>query len=156
MTVRERRRTAMRHAFQYQAYREAVHEYRERAMAIRGQHIDAVPGSTSAGAHTDPTQQAAIRLVDMPPAIRDKALWVLAVNETWKDCAQEDGRDPHGLAYLFEENFRLTGENRGPDHNAEVRAEIMRVCRISERTFYSRLETVTDILVYHAAKRKLL
>ena len=156
MTPRERRQTAMRHAFRYQAYKREVREYRAQALAMRGQRIDAVPGSTSAGSHTDPTQQAAIRLADMPESLQTKAKWVKAVNDAWADCATEDGNDPHGLAFLLERNFRLTGEATGKDKNAAVREEIMREAHISQTTFYSRLETVADILVYHATRRGLL
>ena len=156
MTPRERRQIAMRHAFRYQAYKREVREYREKALAMRGQRIDAVPGSTSAGSHTDPTQQAAIRLADMPESLQTKAKWVKVVNDAWADCATEDGRDAHGLAFLLERNFRLTGEETGKDQNVAVREEIMREAHISMATFYNRLETVADILVYHAAKRGLL
>lgn len=156
MTVRERRRIAMSHAFHYQAYRREVQEYRERAMAMRGQRFDTVPGSTSAGSHTDPTEKAGIKLADMPEHLRQKAQWVKAINDTWADCLAEDYGDQHGLAYLLERNFRLTGEESGKDKNAAVRAGIMSACDISQTTFYNRLEMVTDILVYHAAKRKLL
>lgn len=156
MTPRERRQIAMRHAFRYQAYKREVGEYRSKALAIRGQRIDAVPGSTSAGTHTDPTQQAAIRLADMPESLKVKAKWVKAVNDAWADCLTEDMGDTHGLAFLLEKNFRLTGEETGKDQNTAVREEIMREAHISQTTFYSRLEIVADILVYHAAKRGLL
>lgn len=156
MTPKDRRHIARSHAFRYQAYRREVREYREKALAMRGQRIDALPGSTSAGSHTDPTQQAAIRLVDMPDSLQTKAKWVRVVNAAWKDCATEDGGDPHGLAFLLEKNFRLTGEETGKEQNAAVREEIMRESHISMTTFYKRLEAVTDIIVYHAAKRGLL
>jgi hypothetical protein len=125
-------------------------------MAMKGRPVDAVPGATSAGSHTDPTQQAAIRLADMPEVLKEKAAWVKVIDDTWKDCVTEDGGDPHGLAYLMDKNFRLTGEETGEDQNAVVREEIMKTCDISQRTFYSRLTTVADMLVYHATKRGLL
>lgn len=156
MTPRELRQIAMRHAFRYQAYKREVGEYRSRAMTMRGQRINAVPGSTSAGSHTDPTQQAAIRLADMPESLKAKAKWVKAVNDAWADCLAEDAGDAHGMAFLLERNFRLTGEETGKEQNAVVREEIMREAHISMSTFYNRLETVADILVYHAAKRGLL
>lgn len=156
MTPRERRRIAMRHAFMYQAYKREVQEYRAQALAMRGQRINAVPGSTSAGSHTDPTQQAGIKLADMPEKLKQKAAWVKTVNDAWADCATEDDGDPHGLAFLLERNFRLTGEATGKDKNAAVREEIMREAHISMATFYNRLENVADILVYHATRRRLL
>ena len=93
-----------------------------------------------------------LKLIDMPEHIRQKALWVRAVNDAWRECREDDKQ----LAYLFEHNFRLTGDILGPEHNTAVRARIMEELNISRPTFYNWLEAVADILVYHATKRKLL
>ena len=141
----------MSHAFRYQEYKAAVNAYVDWAMSMGGkQEIGGTP--VSSGHRSDPTARAAIRLVDMPEPIRTKALWVRAVNDAWRECRDDDEQ----LAYLFERNFRLTGEILGPEHNTAVRNAIVEELNISTPTFYNWLETVADILVYHAAKRKLL
>lgn len=151
MTQHERRRAAMSNAFRYQEYKAAVNAYVDWAMSMGGkQEIGGTP--VSSGHRSDPTARAAIRLVDMPEPIRTKALWVRAVNDAWRECRDDDEQ----LAYLFERNFRLTGEILGPEHNTAVRNAIVEELNISTPTFYNWLETVADILVYHAAKRKLL
>ena len=152
MTQHERRRAAMSHAFRYQEYKAAVNEYVSAILASQGgkQQFGGTP--VSSGHRSDPTAQAAIKLADMPEHIRIKELWVRAVNDAWKECADESEE----LAYLFEHNFRLTGDILGPEHNATVRAHIMEYLGIPLRTFYSKLEDACDILVYHATKRKLL
>lgn len=152
MTQHERRRAAMSHAFRYQEYKAAVNEYVSAILASQGgkQQFGGTP--VSSGHRSDPTAQAAVKLADMPEHIRVKAMWVRAVNDAWRECAEESGE----LAYLFEHNFRLTGDVLGQEHNATVRAHIMEHLGIQLRTFYERLENVCDILVYYAAKRKLL
>ena len=152
MTQRERRRAAMRHAFRYQEYRAAVNDYVLSVLASQGgkQQFGGTP--VSGGHRSDPTAQAGIKLAEMPEPLRTKALWVRAVNDAWKECAAEDD----DLAYLFEHNFRLTGDILGPEHNTAVRERIMEDLGIPLRTFYDKLEDSCDILVYYAAKRKLL
>lgn len=152
MTQRERRRAAMRHAFRYQEYRAAVSAYVDSIISSQGgkQQFGGTP--VSGGHRSDPTAQAAIKLAEMPEPLRTKALWVRAVNDAWRECAAEDD----DLAYLFEKNFRLTGDILGPEHNTAVRNEIVEELNISTSTFYQWLEAVADILVYHATKRKLL
>ena len=153
MTQIERRRIAMSHAFRYQAYKREVAEYRENALStLRSPRTDALPGSTGAGSHSDPTERAGVRLADMPEPLRSRALWVKSVEDAWQEC-REESRE---LAILFERNFRLTGETLGKEHNTEVREQIMEALKISQSTFYERLEDAADILVYHATKRKLL
>ena len=151
MTQQDRRRAAMSHAFKYQAYKAEVQAYTDWAMSQTGKQQLGGTGISS-GHRSDPTARAAIKLVDMPEHIRTKALWVRAVNDAWRECAEESRE----LAYLFERNFRLTGKTLGPDHNTAVRMGIMEETGISMRTFYDRLNDVCDILVYHATKRKLL
>lgn len=150
MTQRDRRRAAMRHAFRYQPYKDEVTAYVDSCLALSAPK-ERIGGSAS-GHRSDPTARAGIKLAEMPESIRMKALWIRAVNDAWSECAEDDG----DLAYLFEKNFRLTGNTLGPEHNTEVRNEIIEHLRISTSTFYERLEAVTDILVYHATKRKLL
>ena len=151
MTQQDRRRAAMSHAFRYQEYKAEVQAYIDWAMSQTGKQQLGGTGISS-GHRSDPTARAAIKLVDMPEHIRAKALWVRAVNDAWRECAEESGE----LAYLFEHNFRLTGETLGPEHNAAVRMGIMEECGISVPTFYKWLEDACDVLVYHATKRKLL
>ena len=151
MTQQDRRRAAMSHAFRYQAYKAEVQAYIDWALSQTGKQQLGGTGISS-GHRSDPTARAAIKLIDMPEHIRTKALWVRAVNDAWRECAEESKE----LAYLFEHNFRLTGEILGPDHNTAVRMRIMEETGISMRTFYDRLNDVCDILVYHATKRKLL
>ena len=141
----------MSHAFRYQEYKAAVQAYIDAALSQTGKQQLGGTGISS-GYRSDPTARAAIKLIDMPEHIRTKALWVRAVNDAWRECAEESRE----LAYLFERNFRLTGETLGPDHNTAVRMGIMEYTGISMRTFYDRLNDVCDILVYHATKRKLL
>lgn len=151
MTQQDRRRAAMSHAFRYQEYKAAVQAYIDWALGSTGKQQLGGTGISS-GHRSDPTARAAIKLVDMPEHIRTKALWVRAVNDAWRECAEESRE----LAYLFERNFRLTGDILGPEHNTAVRVGIMEHTGISMRTFYDRLNEVCDILVYHATKRKLL
>ena len=152
MTQRDRRGAAMKHAFRYQEYKAVVRDYTERALSQSGGKQFEEGSGVSSGHRSDPTARAAIKLVDMPEPIRTKALWVLAVNDAWREC-REDSRE---LAFLFEKNFRLTGDVLGPEHNTAVRESIMAKTGISQTTFYDWLESACDILVYHAAKRKLL
>lgn len=151
MTQQDRRRAAMSHAFRYQEYKAEVQAYIDWAMSQTGKQQLGGTGISS-GHRSDPTARAAIKLIDMPEHIRTKALWVRAVNDAWQECAEESKE----LAYLFEHNFRLTGDILGPEHNTAVRMRIMEETGISMRTFYDRLNDVCDILVYHATKRKLL
>lgn len=151
MTQQDRRRAAMSHAFKYQAYKAEVQAYIDWAMSQTGKQQLGGTGISS-GHRSDPTARAAIKLIDMPEHIRTKALWVRAVNDAWRECAEESKE----LAYLFEHNFRLTGDVLGPEHNTAVRTFIMEQIGISMRTFYDKLNDACDILVYHATKRKLL
>ena len=151
MTQQDRRRAAMSHAFRYQEYKAEVQAYIDWAMSQTGKQQLGGTGISS-GHRSDPTARAAIKLIDMPEHIRTKALWVRAVNDAWRECREDDKQ----LAYLFEHNFRLTGDILGPEHNTAVRARIMEELNISRPTFYNWLEAVADILVYHATKRKLL
>lgn len=141
----------MSHAFRYQEYKAAVQEYTDWALSQTGK-AQLSGTAVSSGHRSDPTANAAIKLVDMPEHIRTKALWVRAVNDAWREC-REDSKE---LAFLFEHNFRLTGDILGPEHNAAVRTFIMEQTGISQTTFYDWLESVCNILVYHATKRKLL
>ena len=152
MTQRERRRAAMSHAFRYQEYKAAVNDYVSAVLASQGgkQQFGGTP--VSSGHRSDPTAQAAVKLADMPEHLRTKALWVRAVNDAWEECAAESD----DLAFLFEQNFRLTGEILGQEHNAAVRERIVEELGIAVPTFYKWLEDACDILVYYATKRKLL
>ena len=152
MTQHDRRRAAMSHAFKYQQYKADVNAYVDACMALVAPKQQLEGTGVSSGHRSDPTARAAIKLAEMPEPIRTKALWVRAVNDAWRECREDDKQ----LAYLFEKNFRLTGEILGPEHNTAVRKLIMDECGISVSTFYEWLENVADILVYHATKRKLL
>ena len=151
MSQHERRRAAMSHAFKYQRYKADVAEYIEWAISQMSpkQQLEGTP--VSSGHRSDPTAHAAIRLADMPEHIRVKALWIRAIEAAWKECRVDEE-----LGYLFEKNFRLTGEPLGPEHNTAVRNQIVEALGISTSTFYTRLTEAADVLVYHAAKRKLL
>lgn len=141
----------MSNAFRYQEYKAAVNAYIDWALSQTGkQQLGGT--AVSSGHRSDPTARAAIKLIDMPEHIRTKALWVRAVNDAWRECREDDKQ----LAYLFERNFRLTGDILGPEHNTAVRERIIEELNISRPTFYNWLEAVSDILVYHATKRKLL
>ena len=155
MTQQDRRRAAMSHAFRYQEYKAEVQAYIDWAMSQTGKQQLGGTGISS-GHRSDPTARAAIKLIDMPEHIRTKALWVRAVNDAWRECKEDDAGEKYGLAFLLEHNFRLTGDILGPEHNTAVRAYIIEQAGITRPTFYNRLEAVCDILVYHAAKRKLL
>lgn len=152
MTQRDRRRAAMSHAFRYQEYKAELNDYADACLAMVAPKQKLSGTAVSSGHRSDPTAHAAIKLSEMPEPLRNKALWIRAVNDAWRECREDDKQ----LAYLFEKNFRLTGDILGPEHNTAVRENIMDECNISVRTFYEWLETVADILVYHAAKRKLL
>lgn len=151
MTQQDRRRAAMSHAFKYQAYKAELNAYIDSCMALTGKQQLGGTAVTS-GHRSDPTARAAIKLAEMPEHLRNKALWVRAVNDAWREC-REESRE---LALLFERNFRLTGDILGPEHNTAVRVAIMEECGISVSTFYKWLENSCDVLVYHATKRKLL
>ena len=141
----------MSNAFRYQEYKAAVNAYIDWALSQTGkQQLGGT--AVSSGHRSDPTARAAIKLIDMPEHIRTKALWVRAVNDAWRECREDDKQ----LAYLFERNFRLTGEILGPEHNTAVRNAIIEELGISTTTFYEWLENTADVLVYHATKRKLL
>ena len=152
MTQHDRRRAAMSNAFKYQQYMAEVNAYVDSCMALVAPKQQLGGTGVSSGHRSDPTARAAIKLAEMPEPIRNKALWVRAVNDAWRECRDDDEQ----LAYLFEKNFRLTGEILGPEHNTAVRNAIVGELGISMTTFYEWLETVADILVYHATKRKLL
>ena len=151
MTQQDRRRAAMSHAFRYQEYKAAVAQYVDWAMSQTSKQQLGGTAITS-GHRSDPTARAAIRLVDMPEHLRTKALWVRAINDAWKEC-RDESKD---LGLLFERNFRLTGDILGPEHNTAVRAGIMEELNITRATFYNWLQDASDVLVYHATKRKLL
>ena len=151
MSQHERRRAAMSHAFRYQEYKAAVAQYVDSVLAMCGKaQVRGTP--ISSGHRSDPTARAAIKLAEMPEPIRIKELWVRAVNDTWRELRAED----KSMACLFEKNFHLTGDILGPEHNTAVRNGIVEELDISMRTFYSWLNEVTDVLVYHASRRKLL
>ena len=152
MTQHDRRRAAMSNAFKYQQYKAEVNAYIDSCMALVAPKQQLGGSAVTSGHRSDPTARAAIKLAEMPEYIRSKALWVRAVNDAWREC-REESKD---LAYLFEKNFRLTGEILGKEHNGEVRNDIIEELNISRPTFYNWLEAAADILVYHAAKRKLL
>ncbi|MBR5260439.1 MAG: hypothetical protein IKV48_08255 [Eggerthellaceae bacterium] len=151
MTQHDRRRAAMSNAFKYQQYKAEINAYIDSCMALTGKQQLGGSAVTS-GHRSDPTARAAIKLAEMPEHLRTKALWVRAVNDAWREC-REDSKE---IAYLFEHNFRLTGDILGPEHNTAVRNDIIDELNISVSTFYEWLENVADILVYHATKRKLL
>lgn len=152
MTQHDRRRAAMSHAFRYQQYKAEINAYVDSCLALVAPKQQLSGTGVSSGHRSDPTAHAAIKLAEMPEPLRNKALWVRAVNDAWRECREDDAQ----LALLFERNFRLTGEILGPEHNTAVRNAIIEELGISTTTFYEWLESVGDILVYHATKRKLL
>ena len=152
MTQHDRRRAAMSHAFRYQAYKAEVAAYVDSCLALVAPKQQLSGTGVSSGHRSDPTAHAAIKLAEMPEPLRTKTLWIRAVNDAWRECLEDD----KDLAYLFEKNFRLTGDILGPEHNTAVRQAIVEDLGISVPTFYKWLEDVADILVYHASKRKLL
>ena len=142
----------MSNAFKYQQYKAELNAYVDACMALVAPKQQFDGTGVSSGHRSDPTTRAAIKLAEMPEPLRTKALWVRAVNDAWRECREDDKQ----LAYLFERNFRLTGDVLGPEHNTAVRERIIEELNISRPTFYNWLEAVSDILVYHATKRKLL
>lgn len=142
----------MSHAFRYQAYKAEAAAYVDSCLALVAPKQQLSGTGVSSGHRSDPTARAAIKLAEMPEPLRTKVLWIRAVNDAWRECLEDDKQ----LAYLFEKNFRLTGDILGPEHNTAVRNAIIEELGISTTTFYAWLENVADILVYHATKRKLL
>ena len=153
MTALERQKIAQGNAFQYQAYKDEIDAYRDSASGRKRGMLDAI---VSGGLPSDPTARAAIAACELPERLQYKELWVDAVDGAWAECLALDGDNKHGLAFLMEHNFHLTGKMLPREKNAENRMWIMRKCNISYSVFYARLSKITDILVYHAARNNLI
>lgn len=153
MTALERQKIAQGNAFQYQAYKDDLQEYFDKAM--RQTRKVSETGIVSAY-KPDPTARAGVMLACLPDRVEEKRKWIMAIDNAWDECRRLDGANKTGLSYLLEENFHLTGTVLPREKNGENRREIMRACGISETTFYDRLARVIEILVYHATTAGLL
>lgn len=154
MTTAERARTIHGHLFRYSADRLELEDYYEQAFRKNGKHREAgVRGSFV----SDPTARGGVMLAHLPPVLRIKADWCAAIEDALVECKVEDGDNLTGLAYIMKEYFCLFKEPRPKAKNGEAVDAICAACGIHHRSgFYSKVSKITDIVMYHAAKRKLI
>lgn len=107
-----------------------------------------------AGLPSDPTARAAILLAEMPEGTALKQKWCNAIEDAWAECVAQDAVNKNGMAFFMENVFSLT-EEPDADENS-VRDKVCAHCNIAIPTYYNWMKTVTQIVVYHAAKRGLL
>lgn len=153
MTVFERTRTVYRHLFRYNKYKERIDEYTDSAMRRNVKTDNAGVRGTY---RSDPTARGGVMLAQLPKRIAAKVQWCGAIEDTLAECKMEDGNDDYGLAYILREYFCVGTEPRDEDKNAEAITNICNVADISRSTFFRRVSRITDIVLYHAARRKLI
>ena len=153
MTQRERTAIIQKHMFQYAAYKQEIEDYMERAYGIVGKPSETGVHSTFI---SDPTGRGGVSLAHMPKKLVERRRWCKAIEGAMAECVLEDGDNETGLAYLFKEYFCLDGTRRRRSKNAEAIERICAASGISRSTFFSRMNKITDIVLYYALKKKLI
>jgi hypothetical protein len=154
VTAFERQKAAQSNAFRYQEYRAAIADYKRKVMRTSSKAPETA--GCSSGHTSDPTASMALKLADPPKYIKRRVRWVRAIEDAWAEAFSEDDGEEYGLAFAMERYFHLTGPTEGQEENTLVREEIMEKCGWSRSTFYQKLGTITEMLVYHAARKGLL
>jgi len=152
--ITSRERYAHKIMFTYQDNKELVQNFMSKAYRYTYKMSD--EPMVQKTFKSDPTARGGILLADPPEYIRDAVLKTEAVEAAWQEVKELDCGEPFGLAYLMEKNFCLTGNRRSKSANAVVRHKICSDCGIADRTFYSWMGQITDIMIYHATKRGLM
>lgn len=148
----ERNKEIHYHLYSYAAHKSDIEAYVSRAMRKTGRMNETgIRGSYI----SDPTARGGVMLAEFPKRLQKKADWVAVIEDAWAECLAEDNGEPHGLAYLMERNFCLTGAPREKKLNEEAQKRICDECGISKSTFFARLAKITRIVEYHATQKGL-
>jgi len=153
-TAPSRERFAHKILFSYQDNKDEVQKFLTKAYRYNYKTSD--EPSVMSTFKSDPTARGAMLLLDPPEHIRNAVLMVETVEAAWQEVKELDCGEPFGYSYLMEKNFCLTGKQRSRDQNAMMRHKICADCGIAERTFYSWMWQITEIVIYHATKRGLM
>lgn len=156
MQANSRRRIVQKKLFQYREYCAAIDEY---VQCSCGQTMRKNETGVRGSFRADPTARGGIALANPPKSITYMMRWVQAIEDTWRECALEDDADcleGIGLVRLMVDYFCLATEPRPRDENEQARERLCETCGISRSTFYERLNRISDIAVYHAARNGLL
>jgi len=151
-----RKSTVVWQLFNYQRSRDLIRQFEEDCLQQTKKENET--GISAPGNISNPTLRGAMLLLNPPKHVAMAQRWVKVIDRVWDEFREEDavsGKE-HGISYLFEKAYCLTGEPRAKGDNAKSKVEICEACHIAYRTFYSWLEKCIERTTYYAAKEGLI
>lgn len=146
MTQKEREREVRRRLYKYASYKRDVLQFTEDILYGTPSHDESGVRGTDI---SDPSGRAGTLLADMPAHLREKQKWIDAIDDAYDELVACDHGNKRGYAYVCNRIYGLDGRKK----RSVIAVSIE--CEISERAMYRRLNIITNIVCYHAAKNGL-
>lgn len=147
MKQRKREQTVRWHMHRYAKYKKDLANYVEDVMSFTPNKSET---GIRSGKVADIVAKAAIALIDIPKHLQEEQAWVEAIETAYKELLEMDRGNQFGYAYTCNKVYGMDGKKK-----RSVIAVSMD-CGISERALYRRLNTITNVMCYHATKHNLI
>ena len=148
MTQGERERIVRHAMFSYEEYKIAVKDYEGDILyGTRETDITGIHG----GGISDPSAQKGIALIEMEQKVNRMKEWIDVIETGMKELEAMDAGDRIGYKFIA---TRFYGIPTRRIKQGTVRIAIE--CHMSRKTVYNRLQTITNVMVFHATKHGLL
>lgn len=147
MRQRKREQVVRHHMHMYAKYKRDIADYV--GDVLNGTPVRSESGVRS-GKIADSTARAGISLIEMPKYLVDEQAWVESIEDAYKELLEMDKGNKLGYAYTCKKVYGMDGQKK----KSVIAVSID--CEITERAMYRRLNTITNIMCYHATKRNLI
>lgn len=99
---------------------------------------------------SNPTARAGIALTEIPSYLKEEMAWVESIEDAYRELLEIDKGNEYGYAYTCNKVYGMDGRKK----KSVIAVSID--CGISERALYRRLNTITNVMCYHATKHNLI
>lgn len=148
MTQRERERAVRFHLFNYGDLKQEIANY-EKDIIYGSKEVD-ITGIHGTGI-SDPSAQKGMKLAEKSEQLRINEKWIEAIDDGMKELLRMDKGNERGYLYICK---RMYGIPNRRFRQGTVRIAIE--CGLARSSIYSKLQTITNIMVFHAASKGLL
>ena len=148
MMQTDREQEVKRALTSYEEYVQEVKDYEDQII-FGSKDID-ITGVHGTGI-SDPSAKKAMALTDMPRYLQRKRSWIEAIDDGLEELSRMDNGNKKGLRFICTRMYGIPTKNVAL---GTVRISIE--CNMSRSAIYSRLQTINNVMMFHAAAKGLL
>lgn len=147
-TQREREKITRRKLFCYARYAQDLADFEE-SIVFGARQFD-ITGIHGTGI-SDPSARKGIALADMTDEMKYKKAWIEAIDNGLEELARMDKGNDRGYKYICMHMFGIPTRRQ---MCGTVRIAIE--CNMARSTVYQRLQTILNVMIFHAGLKGLL